>query len=92
LKPIDQTGLEYPNETNSFPVSGAETSFNAILDETCGRLEDSRNRGVLKRIGKMEEALQDLEDELEAILRGSSRAAVSSGAAYAGTERETNLL
>jgi hypothetical protein len=60
----------YPNETNSFLVSGAEKSFNVILDETCGRLEDSRNRGVLKRIRKMEEVLQDLEDELDAMLRG----------------------
>jgi hypothetical protein len=70
LKPIDQTGLEYPGPV---PVSDEETSFNAILDETCGRLEDSRNRGVLKRIGKMEESLDDLEDELDAMLRGADK-------------------
>jgi hypothetical protein len=68
LKPIDQTGRE--SRLNSpVPVSDAETIFSVILDETCVRLEDSRNRGVLKRIGKMEEALQDLEDELDTILR-----------------------
>jgi hypothetical protein len=69
LKPIDQTGLEYP--IGSFPVSNAEASFGVILDETCVRLEGSRNRGALKRIRKMEEVLRNLEDELDAILAGS---------------------
>jgi hypothetical protein len=69
LKPIDQTGLEYPG--GPVPVSDTEPTFSVILDEACIRLEDSRNRGVLKRIRKMEETLNDLEDELDAILRGA---------------------
>jgi hypothetical protein len=69
LKPIDQTDR---GPGGPVPVSGAETVFSVILDEACVRLEDSRNRGVLKRIGKMEEVLRDLEDELDAILRGSN--------------------
>jgi hypothetical protein len=69
LKPIDHTGLEYPGDP--VPVSDTEITFSVILDEACIRLEDSRNRGVLKRIRKMEEALNDLEDELDTMLRGA---------------------
>ncbi|MDR2049262.1 MAG: hypothetical protein LBP69_07385 [Treponema sp.] len=65
MKPIDQTGLDYPG---GLFLEDMETSFTAILDETCGRLEDSRNRGALKRIRKMEEILRDIEDELDTML------------------------
>ncbi|MDR2142880.1 MAG: hypothetical protein LBP29_00740 [Treponema sp.] len=94
MKLTDQTGTEgpYPNEAGSFPLSGAEASFVTLLDETCGRLENSRNRGVLKRIRKMEEVLQDIEDDLDAILSFSNKAGLSSGARGAETERETSLL
>lgn len=95
MKLTDQTGLEgpYPNEAGSFPHSGAEASFTTILDETCSRLENSRNRGALKRIRKMEEVLRDIEDDLDAILSGSNRADLSGlCAADAGTEHETSLL
>jgi hypothetical protein len=67
LKPIDQTDR---GPGGLVPVSDAETTFSVILDETCVRLEDSRNRGILKRIGKMEKVLNDLEDELNAMLHG----------------------
>jgi hypothetical protein len=80
LKPIDQAGLEDPYPGGSFSFSDAEMSFTSILDETCGRLEDSRNRGALKRIRRMEEILQGIEDELDAVLCGSGEAAVPAGA------------
>lgn len=84
----------YPNEAGSFLLSDAEVSFTTILDETCGRLENSRNRGALKRIRKMEEVLRDIEDDIDAMLSGSDKAGISSGTrgADAGTERETSLL
>ncbi|MDR0586271.1 MAG: hypothetical protein LBG26_03435, partial [Treponema sp.] len=96
LKLTDQTGLEgpYPNEAGSYLRSGAEASFTTILDETCGRLENSRNRGALKRIRKMEEVLRDIEDDLDAVLGYPNKAGLSSGTrgADAGTEHETSLL
>jgi hypothetical protein len=95
LKPIDQAGLEglYPN--GSFFLSDTETSFTSILDETCGRLEDSRNRGALKRIRKMEELLRDIEDELDAVLRSPGEAAVPAGTprgADSGAELKNDFL
>jgi hypothetical protein len=67
LKQIDQTGFEYSGGPSLF--SGP--AFSAILDETCERLEESRNRGALKRIRKMEEVLETIENELDALLRGA---------------------
>ena len=79
----------YPN--GSFFLSDMETSFASILDETCGRLEDSRNRGALKRIRKMEELLRNIEDELDAVLRPSCEAAVPAGAPRSVVPAETSL-
>lgn len=43
-------------------------SFDALLDETCVRLEDTRSQGVIKRLKKMEDTLLRLEEELTAML------------------------
>ncbi|MDR0403099.1 MAG: hypothetical protein LBH35_05855 [Treponema sp.] len=81
--------MENPCPGGLFPFSDAGTPFAVILDETCGRLENSRNRGALKRIQKMEEILRGIEDELDAILRGPDEAAVPLGAE---AERGPGLL
>lgn len=39
-----------------------------MLDQACGRLETAQNQGITRRIAKMEETLQGLEDELNEIL------------------------
>jgi hypothetical protein len=90
LKPIDQAGLEGPYPNGSFLLSDTETSFASILDETCSRLEDSRNRGALKRIRKMEELLRNIEDELDAVLCPSCEAAVPAGAPRSAAPAETS--
>ncbi|MDR1507951.1 MAG: hypothetical protein LBI67_12705 [Treponema sp.] len=85
-----------PNEAGSLPFSDG-VSFASILDRACGRLEDRRNQGALRRIAKMESTLADLEDELTAILGVLNGAAVPAGAPDAsvtpdsGPERQGGL-
>jgi hypothetical protein len=64
--PAGLTGV-HSGETGSLPLS-AEFAFDTILNETCSRLEDRRNRGIVKRIYKMEEILKTLEYDLNALL------------------------
>lgn len=70
MKPTDQTG------PNPALVSGA-MSFDALLDETCIRLADTRSQGVMKRLKKMENTLLCLEEELTAMLEDVFPAEVS---------------
>jgi hypothetical protein len=46
-------------------------SFEAILDETCGRLWDKKIRHSMRRIRLLEDALNTLEDELDALIRSA---------------------
>ncbi|MDR2768021.1 MAG: hypothetical protein LBB82_06805 [Treponema sp.] len=55
------------------PDSPRENSFGEILDRTCGRLEDKNVRHSLKRIQKMEAALDALEINLGEILDAADR-------------------
>jgi hypothetical protein len=58
-------------ETPDFPYRG--NAFGEILDRTCGRLEDKNIRNSLKRIEKMEAALEALEINLGEILEAAER-------------------
>jgi hypothetical protein len=49
-------------------VISPEESFGEVLDETCGRLWDTRVRYSLRRIGELLDALARLEGELDALL------------------------
>jgi hypothetical protein len=49
-------------------VAAAGESFDVVLDETCGRLWDTRVRYSLRRIGELEAALAELEEELAALI------------------------
>ncbi|GHU14408.1 hypothetical protein FACS1894161_5050 [Spirochaetia bacterium] len=70
IEPVGQTGLTgaYSGKSEYLPLSGDDLSFEAILNETCGRLEDRRNRVFLKRIHKMEKTLNSIEDDLSEFL------------------------
>jgi NADH:ubiquinone oxidoreductase subunit D len=43
-------------------------SFEAVLDKTCDRLQDTKIRYSIRRIQEMERSLDILEQELEAII------------------------
>jgi NADH:ubiquinone oxidoreductase subunit D len=43
-------------------------SFEAVLDKTCERLQDTKIRYSIRRIQEMEQSLDILEQELEAII------------------------
>jgi len=51
------------------PEDGIEPSFDALLNETFGRLETKRNQGALRRILRIEETLRGLEDELTVLIQ-----------------------
>lgn len=73
MKPIEPAGPTeltgaFPDNGGYFPLSGDDLSFDAILNETCGRLEDRRNRGFLKRIYRMEKTLETIEGDLNEFL------------------------
>jgi predicted ribosome quality control (RQC) complex YloA/Tae2 family protein len=67
LKPTDQAGIWGSSHESSL-ISGKTEIFNSMLDQACGRLETAQNQGITRRIAKMEETLQGLEDELNEIL------------------------
>jgi hypothetical protein len=62
---------EAPQDCYEAPDS-RENSFGEILDKTCGRLEDKNVRYSLKRIQKMEAALDALEINLDEIMEHSA--------------------
>jgi hypothetical protein len=94
LKPIEPAGPTeltnaYPGKNRAFPLSAAGLSFDAILTETCGRLEDRRNRSFVKRIHRMEETLENIERDLNEFLAAAAAnyaGATFDGADSAGTE------
>ena len=47
-------------------------SFETLLEDICERLQDTRQQGSLKRIRKLEEILDLLEQELDELSRISS--------------------
>jgi hypothetical protein len=89
LKPVEPAGRTEltdacPNKSGCFPLCGDDLSFDAILNETCGRLEERRNRGILKRIYKMENTLENIESDLNKFLE--TMAKNSAGTCPARTE------
>ncbi|MDR2482935.1 MAG: hypothetical protein LBD08_04810 [Treponema sp.] len=50
-----------------------DPSFEDVLDETCGRLWDTKVRHSLKRIDELETSLARLENELDALLKASGQ-------------------
>jgi hypothetical protein len=76
MKPINHNGQAGdPALTGPFgepdspaPSSGGRLSFESMLDEICGRLQDTQHQHSLRRIQKMEDALDDLERELDGFL------------------------
>jgi hypothetical protein len=48
-------------------LSGGKPSFQSLLDDVCERLQDTRQQGSLRRIQKLEEILNILEEELDEI-------------------------
>jgi hypothetical protein len=72
VKPTDQAGPDSGasnSVSNPLLVSDEHPSFEALLDNVCERLEDTRNQGSLRRIQKLEEILNSLEGELDDILK-----------------------
>ena len=67
---IDQTGRsEELSGIQRVILSGSgKPSFDTLLDEVCERLQDTRLQGSLRRIQKLEDLLDDLEQELEGYL------------------------
>jgi len=65
---IEQTGQNEPAEFSVGVFPNQQLSFETILDEICERLHDTRQQGFLKRIRKLEELLDKLEQELEELL------------------------
>ncbi|MDR2663202.1 MAG: hypothetical protein LBC31_09425 [Treponema sp.] len=81
MKPINQNGqagdpaLTGParEPDSQVPPSPGGFSFETMLDEICERLQDTRYQYSLRRIRKMEEALDDLERELDGFLETSGK-------------------
>jgi len=48
-------------------LSGGKPSFQSLLDDVCQRLQGTMQQGSLRRIQKLEEILNILEEELEGI-------------------------
>jgi hypothetical protein len=74
MKPIDQAGpADFGTNSVSNPLLVSDddeySSFAALLDKTCERLQDTKNQGSLRRIQKLEEILNSLERELDDILK-----------------------
>ena len=67
MKPTDHAGI-WGSSPESSLIAGKTALFNDMLDQACGRLETAQNQGITRRIAKMEETLQGLEDELNEIL------------------------
>jgi len=65
---IEQTGQNGPAELSVRVFPNQQLSFETLLDEICERLHDTRQQGSLKRIRKLEELLDKLEQELEELL------------------------
>lgn len=77
LKPTEESdGFSGPPGREAFQdpaETGREAwTFDALLDQTFERLEGTRNQGALKRIGRMEDVLKELEDELTRIIECTS--------------------
>ena len=72
MKPADLSGPVPLQAGDAFfpslPGEDAGPSFETLLDDACGRLEDTRRRISLKRIRKLEAILNGLERELNEIL------------------------
>jgi len=67
---IDRTGHseELTSILRVIPSDSGKPSFQTLLDEVCERLQDTKFQGSLRRIQKMEEILDALEQELEMYL------------------------
>lgn len=61
----EQNGQGGPAELSVPVLSSQRLSFEILLEDICERLQDTRQQGSLKRIQKMEEALDELERELD---------------------------
>jgi hypothetical protein len=46
-----------------------DASFETVLDETCGRLWDKKLQYSIQRIRSLEDSLNRLEEELDAMIR-----------------------
>ena len=61
-------GISVQVLSNQFP------SFETLLEDICGRLEDSKQQFSLKRLRKLEETLELIEQELEELTSGQTTA------------------
>jgi len=67
---IDRTGHseEFTSILRMMPSGSGRPAFQTLLDEVCERLQDTKLQGSLRRIQKLEEILDALEQELEMYL------------------------
>jgi hypothetical protein len=70
VKPTEEIGpgSVWDRDAKPLLVSDDQPAFEALLDRICDRLQDTKQQGSLKRLQKMEEILDSLERELDAIL------------------------
>ena len=74
---IEQTGQNpafepAPAEFSVNVFSDQRLSFEILLEDICERLQDTRQQGSLKRIRKLEEILDLLEQELNKLIQINS--------------------
>ena len=65
---IEQNGQNGPAELSVPVLSNQHLSFENLLENICERLQEARQHGSLKRIQKMEETLDLIEEELKELL------------------------
>ena len=63
----EQDGQNSPADLSVPVISSQILSFENILEDICERLQDTRQQGSLKKIQKLETALDELEKELNEI-------------------------
>jgi hypothetical protein len=64
----EQSGQNGPAELSVWESPDQQLSFETLLDEMCGRLQDTRQQGSLKHIRKLEDLLDELGKELDELL------------------------